>query len=543
MGNGGTGAGYVKALKVVAGLALAAGIGLMVSNRLFTDEYMKVHGPPDIDKVAKGHEGQSSCAHAAAAEMLAAAKHGTGTSIPARADGIYDDLVHETCCGSGLIPPPAIHDESASGGCDPVCAQEWPSTMLRRWLEKHGDLANTNNRYVLITVRGNLGKEFWRHDDGPRFIGQTLRDCSFVTLSIYGCSAGDGHAVAAWGDDRASFWGFNQNPTLVKLTDSDKDDPDTGSDVQEYHYSQRGTDCDGNAIDGTGWDLDYGDCWDSTRFIRNLVTLSKVDTPVAGIVPIRATSAVRLHQDQCVSATSLSVEAKTEYENPIVNSDVTLDWPNSPSPIQDGDVDYSNEMTELTAKWYFTENPIPNCQWVDLTIEMAVDDTDAVEILDVEWGCGSGSQQFGAPGYTWSVFSPPAPDPQAASATGGYVIGSFSVVQSVGHGGIEPVADYRFVAEYPYSDDPTRHVVHIMGRRDDLFVADVRFGHSYGYPDPAELWVFDEWIDEHPGRVGPFGGDDLTFDLNWHHLLPYPTGEDYVRPKKTPTVVAATPTP
>ena len=115
------------------------------------------------------------------------------------------------------------------------------------------------------------------------------------------------------------------------------------------------------------------------------------------------------------------------------------------------------------------------------------------------------------------------------------MIGAFSLARSADHGRLEPVAEYRYVAEYTYRDDPIRHDLRVWGRRDDLVVRDVRFGHAYGYPDPAQLWTFDDWIDDFPGRIGSLDGRGQSFEIEWPRMLPYPAGEDFVGPRRTPT--------
>lgn len=61
--------------------------------------YMKMNPPPDADKAFLA--GNNSCYLATAANMLAGAGYGTGTTVQARADNIYGDLTAQFGTANG----------------------------------------------------------------------------------------------------------------------------------------------------------------------------------------------------------------------------------------------------------------------------------------------------------------------------------------------------------------------------------------------------------------------------------------------------------
>ncbi len=176
-----------------------------------TDEgWLKMDPPPDVDKSAHGHINMGTCWLATAANMLAGAGYGNGATVQLRADGIYTQLVAKFGLGGG-----------------------WTDQAIQWWL---GSIHNTwpNNPYTVVTVYGNKSpKNPWANANGARFIGNELRRCQFVGVSISWPVAGaqigtDGHAITGWGDDGDNN-PLQNNPSQLKVTDSDRD---TGGNVQ-----------------------------------------------------------------------------------------------------------------------------------------------------------------------------------------------------------------------------------------------------------------------------------------------------------------------
>ena len=68
--------------------------------------------------------------------------------------------------------------------------------------------------------------------------------------------------------------------------------------------------------------------------------------------------------------------------------------------------------------------------------------------------------------------------------TGGYVIGSFDVMDAEGE---TLIAEYRFVHQYGYLQDPELHEFILKGS-EGYQIRNVKFGHSYGLLRGDDLW-------------------------------------------------------
>lgn len=106
--------------------------------------------------------------------------------------------------------------------------------------------------------------------------------------------------------------------------------------------------------------------------------------------------------------------------------------------------------------------------------------------------------------------------------TGGYVIGSFDVYYLSNPK--VPVAHYRFVHQYNYTQAPEFHTFLLTGS-EEAFVTNLYFGHSYGYPTPEELWSFEDLFTKKTEQF-TLSKEPLEITLDWKGLLPYPKGED-----------------
>ena len=134
--------------------------------------YMKMDPPSDVDKPGVANPpitNDNSCWMATAANMLAAAGYGNGTSLQARANDIFNDLI-------AWQTSPTNPTGVADGG--------WTDTALTWWLNSAN---NTwpNNTYKTVTVYGNKSPKYpWANPNGAMFIGNELRRCQMVGLSI-----------------------------------------------------------------------------------------------------------------------------------------------------------------------------------------------------------------------------------------------------------------------------------------------------------------------------------------------------------------------
>ena len=165
--------------------------------------------PPDVD---------NTCWMTTAANMLAGAGYGNGTTLQTRAVDIYNDLV--TWQTDAANPT-----GKADGG--------WTDPALSWWLSSANNIW-AGNPCTIVTVYGNKNPKYsWANSTGAQFIGNELRRCQFVGLSISWPTAGasigsGGHTITGWGDHSGKGT-LSNNPTRVRLTDSDDD---TGGDVQ-----------------------------------------------------------------------------------------------------------------------------------------------------------------------------------------------------------------------------------------------------------------------------------------------------------------------
>ncbi|MDP3045119.1 MAG: hypothetical protein Q8N93_06915, partial [Bacillota bacterium] len=246
--------------------------------------YMKMDPSPDVDKAAPPPPPappvvDNSCYLATASNMLAGAGYGNGTTVQPRADDIYRNLT--------------AHFGIANRG--------WADTALSWWLSSAHNTW-TANPYTVVTVYGNKSPKYpWADSNGARFIGNQLRECNFVGLSISWPVAGatigsGGHAITAWGDNSGDGT-LTSNPPNVRLTDSDRD---AGGNVQNYTYDAYTSPNPGGPNEGNGWYFNY----DANHpYIKHIVTLSPALSPSGNKLAQKVVGSYKIHQDQEVSAT------------------------------------------------------------------------------------------------------------------------------------------------------------------------------------------------------------------------------------------------
>jgi hypothetical protein len=500
-----------------------AGLGLLVQSC----DYIKVENPPDVDKATHQHQGRPTCWLATAANLLAAAGYGSGADVQQRADGIYLGMIPFSCKGD-------IGDQ------DTTCFIGHTPTALRMWLEKNATAANP---YRLITVRGHLTVgQPWELSDGPIRIGNHLRACDFVGLSIIWPLAGSpvkgtGHAVAVWGDDKSDkAEKIEDNPSKIKVTDSDWDD---GGDLQTYSYDDyENPNPGGLSNHGEGWYFNHGLKDPEHPYIRYFVTLSPVANPGGTEIPYWAIGSFRVKQSQSSPATGLQYDVGTEFGSTFQEYETEIDWTGeksltaTPSP--------SGGWTSLNAKWSFADG-VPQSTWVTITTSFAISQLEAVKYGPGLWQHLAGASSAAWPDLEWSVETPELTDPTGIpSITGGYLVGSILLLARTPVIGTRQL-EFRFISEYPYTLDPERHTFRFKSRTPGTRITRVRFGHSYGILDRHGLWVFDDWITDQGGLADPLSSGQ-SYDVDWDGLLPYPQGEDlqFEIPWSIPM---ATPTP
>ena len=129
------------------------------------------------------------------------------------------------------------------------------------------------------------------------------------------------------------------------------------------------------------------------------------------------------------------------------------------------------------------------------------------------------------PEFGWNIVTPELADSNIIDITGGYVVGAFEVFNMAGEPNL--LGQYRFVHQYPYTQDPERHTFYIQGPQDqtgcEYVATNFRFGHLYGMPETEELWQFSDWMTIMPNQQASLcTGSQTVVDIDWDGRLPYP---------------------
>ena len=478
------------------------------------ENYLKIAPPPDVDKDGVTSP-DNSCWLATASNMLAGAGYGTGTNLQARADDIYADLV-------AWQTTAANPTGKAIGG--------WIDTALSWWLSSANNTWATNP-YDLVTLYGNKSRTPWLNANGARFMGNELRRCQMLGLSISwprttagGLPADRGHAITCWGDS-SSGANLTANPAQVRVTDSDRD---TGGNVQTYTYDAYTNPNPAGFNEGNGWYIDFNT---NHPFIKHIVTLcpaGDVTGDGSGSTRSSAQKAVgsyRIHQsDQTASATDLHYRIKTNSD--ILSYNTEIDWTTSLDP----DVQRSTSPPqELTVDWDLTDNPIPYCTYVTINTDLILSENSGMEYQNVYFTYPDPGTDL--PGFSWNMSSTILSQTDVNDITGGYVIGSFDLFS-----GQDLLGEYRFVHQYDYTQDPESHDFTMENTEAGYYeVSNFRFGHSYGMLDPNSLWEFEDWMtyESDPQPIGS-GNPPVEIQLDWQGLLPYPESGTYVEEEQEP---------
>jgi hypothetical protein len=451
----------------------------------------------------------NSCWLATASNMLAGAGYGTGTTVQARADEIYGEMV--------------AHYGKRCGG--------WTDAALSWWLSS-GNNTWTDNPYTVVTVYGNKSpKNPWSNSNGSQFIGNELRRCQFVGLSISWPVAGStigsgGHAITAWGD--ISLTKENPipiNPPVVRLTDSDNE---TGGNVQNYRYDDYTNPNPGGPNEGNGWYINYDN---NHPYIKHIVTLCPTDDPSDNKATQKVIGSIRIHQNDKINATDLHYKVGTDVR--ILTYKSEIDWSTSVDPS----ITESNPRKQITVDWDLSKNPVPYCNWVTITTEFVLPYWNAMSYEDVKFTYPDGKETVKLPYLKWEMKSPIIEKADMIpNVTGGYIIGSFEIIDPKLSEEQKVVAEYRFIHQYSFNQDPELHNFILSGNR-QYSITNVKFGHSYGILLPKELWKFSEWKTDLSKETYQLSERPLEIPLNWKGRLQYPEGEDIKGriPKKNPT--------
>jgi hypothetical protein len=128
-------------------------------------------------------------------------------------------------------------------------------------------------------------------------------------------------------------------------------------------------------------------------------------------------------------------------------------------------------------------------------------------------------------GIAWSIDTPKLKNAsKVPNVTGGYVVGGFDIIDPAQPKNEKLIGQYRFVHQYSYDQLPESHIFTLKGGK-GYEVTNMRFGHSYGYPDERVLWKFRDWITDFSEKTYKLSDEPVKVTLDWTGKLPYPEGE------------------
>lgn len=451
----------------------------------------------DVDK-AGGIGTDNSCYLATAANMLAGAGYGDGNTLQARADDIYGDL-------------------TAQFG---IANTGWTDVALSWWL---GSANNTwsNNPYTVVTVYGNKSpKNPWSNVDGSQFIGNELRRCCFTGLSISWPIAGatigtGGHAITAWGDNFPDAI-LTVNPTQLAVTDSDKD---TDGDLQKYTYDSYTSPNPDGPNEGNGWYFNYNE---NHPYIKHIITLCTTDDPTDYYLTQKVTGSYKITQTSEQASSDLHYMVSTDVE--ILSYKTTTTWNTETAPVI---TESGTPRNKITVDWDFSDNPVPQGTEVIITTEFILPAWNSMKYENVHFTYPNPDEKSKVgerfANIEWKVETPELPDLTKLpnNITGGFLVGSFNIIGTYENTRPE---EYRFIHEYNYTQNPEAHIIELFSN-EDLKITNIKFGHSWNYFSPAQLWKFDNWMTK-KDEIQLSGNEASKIEIDWQGQLPYPEGEN-----------------
>ena len=455
----------------------------------------------------------NSCWIATASNLLAGAGYGNGSTFEERAEDIYIDMLTWQRSEDPAGDPHGTRD----GG--------WTDTALTWWLSSANNIWPANP-YNVVTVYGNKTKVPWANANGAQYVGNQLREFQQVGLSISkprttaGGSPSGGHAITAWGDD-GTWATLATNPGEVIVADSDRDT--SGTDFQTYTYDGYTNPNPGLFNEGNGWYFNFStNHW----FIKHIATLCPADSPVDPYdgPTQKCVGSYKIRQNSRKSATDLHYTAWTDYD--ILAYQTEIDWPtiNDPPVINESNTHRpALTRSDIHVDWDLTDNPVPWGTDVTITTEFILQNWNGLWYDDVHFtypGKGPVSPKFG-----WDVRAVELPNTNIRDITGGYLVGSFEIFDVAGEQNL--LGQYRFVHQYPYTQDPERHTFSIRGPEGqgncEYIATNFRFGHLYGMPNTRELWEFSRWMTVLSDKKANLCSSvDTVIEIDWEGRLPYP---------------------
>ncbi len=480
------------------------------SNDLFAD-YLKIDPPPDVDKKAHHNPttGINTCWLATASNMLAGAGYGSGATVQQRADEIYGEMVKNYGTGSG-----------------------WTETAVDWWIGSKNNDWNDVNPYKVATMYGNITGKVWLHqsednsivssDDGAMFIGNELRRCHPVGISIHNTAGG--HAFTCWGDSDEPNT-LTANPNKFTVSDSDKD---TGGDTQTYTYKFT-----------SGWRFTYG--YNDFRFIKHIIVLSPADfndPNVKHIETLVNSYKVFNNSRYFLNFTATGMEAKVSANKNILSYKVDIDWTSANDPNITEDPCRPRKWLDID--YDFSDNPLPynNAAIVNTELVVPYDPCKPSAITNTNVKYTGQAPGPDMPGFDWKMGHAeliPGPDFNEPNIIGGFVIGAFDIYDNSIPADPCLIGEFRFAAQYKYFHDPNNHILTLTSGEncEQTYVTNFRFGHNYGILTGDKLWMYDDWHMDDMSIESFEPGNEIIKPITLTGLLPYPTGENYNPPEYT----------
>jgi len=448
----------------------------------------------------------NSCWMGAAANQLAGAGYGTGLSIQERAFDIYTDMMVWQAATTAANP----HGVRYGG---------WMDNALNWWLGSANNIW-PSNPYTVVTVYGGTGCSAWANSSAAQFIGNEVRGYKNLSLGIRWPSCMGGHALTAWGDSGTAANLVN-NPLQLIVADTDRDTG--GTDFQTYSYDNYLNPNPGGLNNGNGWYFNFNT---NHPYIIQAVTLSPTDDPIDPYdgPTQKCVGSYKIRQNSRKSATDLHYTAWTDYD--ILAYQTEIDWPtiNDPPVINESNTHRpALTRSDIHVDWDLTDNPVPWGTDVTITTEFILQNWNGLWYDDVHFtypGKGPVSPKFG-----WDVRAVELPNTNIRDITGGYLVGSFEIFDVAGEQNL--LGQYRFVHQYPYTQDPERHTFSIRGPEGqgncEYIATNFRFGHLYGMPNTRELWEFSRWMTVLSDKKANLCSSvDTVIEIDWEGRLPYP---------------------
>jgi len=228
----------------------------------------------------------------------------------------------------------------------------------------------------------------------------------------------------------------------------------------------------------------------------------------------------KIHQNKLISATDLHYNVGTDVE--ILSYKTSIDWDKDAIPnIQEN----TPQRTNLVVDWDLKEKPVPYCTWVTITTEFVLPGWNAMSYKNVHFTYPKTGLFFKLPEIKWEMKTPMIENSdKIPDITGGYIIGSFDIIPGDGINTDSLIAQYRFIHQYLYNQNPELHNFRLEGD-EGYSVRNLKIGHSYGLLDSKELWAFKEWMTE-TNEIFKLNEQPIKVDINWTGKLPYPKGMD-----------------